>query len=158
MSSENTVWDSIRGDDHWVSLLVGGAVMVLLGVLLNVQWFWLLLIGALVSGVVEMAITEVPPDPERYDEDQYVLWDAAFGDGTTTEDELRAKLRARENDEPVQPTDEDRQDGLDRLRDRYARGDLTEEQFERKLEHLLETDTPENAAEWQTREREPIEE
>ncbi|RLM90998.1 SHOCT domain-containing protein [Halobellus sp. Atlit-38R] len=36
---------------------------------------------------------------------------------------------------------------LDRLRDRYARGDLSEEQFERKLEVLLETDTPENARE-----------
>ena len=34
---------------------------------------------------------------------------------------------------------------LDRLRDRYARGDLSEAQFERKLEVLLETDTPENA-------------
>ncbi|MDQ2055351.1 SHOCT domain-containing protein [Halobellus sp. H-GB7] len=36
---------------------------------------------------------------------------------------------------------------LDRLRDRYARGDLSEDQFERKLEVLLETDTPENARE-----------
>ena len=36
---------------------------------------------------------------------------------------------------------------LDRLRDRYARGDLSEEQFERKLEALLETETPEDARE-----------
>ncbi|MFB6250640.1 MAG: SHOCT domain-containing protein [Halobellus sp.] len=36
---------------------------------------------------------------------------------------------------------------LSRLRDRYARGDLSDEQFERKLEVLLETDTPENARE-----------
>jgi len=36
---------------------------------------------------------------------------------------------------------------LDRLRERYARGDLSDEQFERKLERLLETDTPENARE-----------
>lgn len=34
---------------------------------------------------------------------------------------------------------------LDRLRDRYARGDLSDEQFERKLEALLETETPEDA-------------
>ncbi|RLM56724.1 SHOCT domain-containing protein [Halobellus sp. Atlit-31R] len=38
-------------------------------------------------------------------------------------------------------------DALDRLRDRYARGELSDEQFERKLEALLETDTPENARE-----------
>jgi hypothetical protein len=34
---------------------------------------------------------------------------------------------------------------LDHLRDRYARGDLSDEQFERKLEALLETETPEDA-------------
>jgi uncharacterized membrane protein len=44
-------------------------------------------------------------------------------------------------------TDEGVDAALDRLRDRYARGDLSEEQFERKLEVLLETDTPENARE-----------
>lgn len=38
-------------------------------------------------------------------------------------------------------------DALARLRDRYARGELTEEQFERKLELLLETETPEDARE-----------
>ena len=36
---------------------------------------------------------------------------------------------------------------LSRLRDRYASGDLSEEQFERKLEALLETETPEDARE-----------
>ena len=36
---------------------------------------------------------------------------------------------------------------LDRLRDRYARGELSEAQFERKLETLLETETPEDARE-----------
>ncbi|RYJ15462.1 NADH:ubiquinone oxidoreductase subunit 2 (chain n), partial [Halogeometricum borinquense] len=34
-------------------------------------------------------------------------------------------------------------DSLNRLRDRYARGDLSDEQFERKLEVLLDTQTPE---------------
>jgi hypothetical protein len=35
-------------------------------------------------------------------------------------------------------------DALETLRHRYARGDLTDEQFERKLERLLETDSLEN--------------
>lgn len=39
-------------------------------------------------------------------------------------------------------------DALETLRNRYARGELTDEQFERKLERLLETDTVENADEW----------
>ena len=54
-------------------------------------------------------------------------------------------------------TDVDRTDAddeaLTRLRDRYARGDLSEEQFERKLEVLLETETPENARERAERSR-----
>jgi hypothetical protein len=39
----------------------------------------------------------------------------------------------------------DGDDALATLRERYARGDLTDEQFERKVERLLETDTLENA-------------
>lgn len=42
---------------------------------------------------------------------------------------------------------------LDRLRDRYASGELSEAQFERKLETLLETETPEDARERLDRER-----
>ena len=39
-------------------------------------------------------------------------------------------------------------DPLTSLRDQYARGDLTDEEFERKLDRLLESESPENAAEW----------
>lgn len=53
--------------------------------------------------------------------------------------------------------DED-QEALDALRSRYAHGELTKEQFEQKLEHLLETDTLENATEWQENDREAIKE
>ena len=48
---------------------------------------------------------------------------------------------------------EDTADALDRLRTRYANGDLTDEQFERKLDRLLETETPEDAVEWVKRNR-----
>ncbi len=37
--------------------------------------------------------------------------------------------------------DDDRQEALETLRERYARGELTDEQFERKVERLLETET-----------------
>ena len=61
-----------------------------------------------------------------------------------------------ERDRTVE-TDVDRpervQDALDRLRTRYAEGDLTDEQFERKLDRLLATETPEDAAEHVRRER-----
>ena len=49
---------------------------------------------------------------------------------------------------------DDTADALERLRTRYANGDLTDEQFERKVDRLLETETPEDAAEWTERNRE----
>lgn len=49
-------------------------------------------------------------------------------------------------------SDDDTNDALATLRERYARGDLTDEQFERKLDRLFETDSPENAAAWRDRE------
>ena len=53
-----------------------------------------------------------------------------------------------------EPTgDETTADALDSLRDRYARGELTDEQFERKLDRLLETETVEDAAEYREQTR-----
>lgn len=42
--------------------------------------------------------------------------------------------------------DDSTTDALTTLRTRYARGELTDEQFERKLDTLLETEHPESAA------------
>ena len=39
-------------------------------------------------------------------------------------------------------------DALERLRTRYAAGELTEAQFERKLEQLLKTETLKHAENW----------
>ncbi|WP_227357027.1 SHOCT domain-containing protein [Haladaptatus salinisoli] len=50
-------------------------------------------------------------------------------------------------------------DALETLRDRYARGELTDEQFERKLERLLETETVEDVEDrFSERERERLRE
>lgn len=56
------------------------------------------------------------------------------GPASTTDADARA-------DPPEATTDE----ALATLRARYARGELTEEQFERKLERVLETETVEGA-------------
>lgn len=55
--------------------------------------------------------------------------------------------RAHREERQSHASDEEVDDALDRLRDRYARGELSDEQFERKLEVLLETETPEDARE-----------
>lgn len=52
------------------------------------------------------------------------------------------------------PSDDEpaRRDALETLRERYAAGELTDDQFERKLERLLNTETLEDAKNW-TRDR-----
>ena len=157
MAAVTDILDRAAGDDHWVSFTIALLVIAVIAFVFSVPWYWLLVIGALVTGVVEMAIKEVPPDSKNYDEDQYVLWDAAFGDGNTSTDQLRDKLQEREKSTNIEKS-ESQTDELDTLRDRYARGELTEEQFESKVETLLETDTPEDAANWQSEDREAIRE
>jgi hypothetical protein len=64
---------------------------------------------------------------------------------------------AATDDRSSDPTVRDgqsRTEALETLRDRYARGELTHEEFERKLEALMETETPESAAKRVERERE----
>jgi len=51
------------------------------------------------------------------------------------------------------PADSDTRDALETLRDRYARGELTDEQFERKLERLLESESLEDVEDRFERER-----
>ncbi|WP_293032701.1 SHOCT domain-containing protein [Natronococcus sp.] len=53
------------------------------------------------------------------------------------------------------PADEEpsANDALERLRDRYAAGELTDDQFERKLDRLLETESLEDADRWRRERR-----
>jgi len=68
------------------------------------------------------------------------------GDGAETNRPRRGRRERGDQTMDTEP-DEDVDAALDRLRDRYARGELSEAQFERKLETLLETETPEDARE-----------
>lgn len=49
------------------------------------------------------------------------------------------------NSAPADTGQSDSEDALERLRRRYAEGELTDEQFERKLDRLLESETLEDA-------------
>ena len=66
-----------------------------------------------------------------------------YWDGSPT---LPGQTDSESRSEPTD--DETTADALDSLRDRYARGELTDEQFERKLDRLLETETVEDAAKY----------
>jgi uncharacterized membrane protein len=101
--------------------------------LLTGQEWWL--VALLVGYVVVVPLTEIllgEPDDEPADE--------------TTD----------ERDEPAASTDAEAEAEapLDRLRRRYAEGELTDEQFERKLERLLETETLEDVEDATRDERE----
>jgi len=99
-----------------------------LAALLSGQDWWL---AALLFGYVVVVPLVALLFGDEEDRDEW--WDDWWSD----EDE-----RA---DEPSEERlDSDGQEALDVLRQRYAEGDLTDEQFERKLDRLLEVETLED--------------
>jgi uncharacterized membrane protein len=107
------------------SLLVLG--VGLLGLFLGVANWWLVfVIGyAVVLPIVSIIFDE--------DEGEDVLDET----DRRTEDALNGRTDDRVPDS--------KRDALETLRERYAQGELSEEQFENKLENLLETETLEDA-------------
>lgn len=76
---------------------------------------------------------------------------ADWWDDTWVESESSEDGRSRttgEGDRPANSGTESRRDALETLRERYAAGELTDAQFERKLDRLLETETLEDAEQW----------
>ncbi len=110
---------------------------VWLAALLTGQGWWL---AALLFGYVVV----VPLVALLYgdDEDRHEWWDDWWGEESF--EEWWDDLWGEEDDDPEPEVEPNRRDALETLRERYARGELTDEQFERKLEYLLETETLEN--------------
>ncbi|WP_327050518.1 SHOCT domain-containing protein [Halomicrococcus gelatinilyticus] len=75
-----------------------------------------------------------------------------FGD--EDDDDDRRDGRSRDRRQRDATDDDSTQDALETLRQRYAQGELTDEQFERKLERLLDTDSLESAEDRVRAERE----
>lgn len=96
-----------------------------LAALLTGQSWWL---GALILGYVVV----VPVVAVLYgdEDDRREWWDDWVGNDSDANERKRQRTDPRAE-----------RDALETLRDRYARGELTDEQFERKLEKLLETET-----------------
>ena len=94
-----------------VSILVTG---IWLAALVTGQWWWLAFM--LVGYVVIVPLVAL-----------------LFGDRETIEEWW-------DEEEVTLPEDSSTEDPLETLRNRYARGELTEAEFERKVEQLLETE------------------
>jgi hypothetical protein len=148
--------------------LVGVLTMLILGVgfldlfldvLPGVPFFLVWIIGFAVVLPIVAILLDVDDDDEggafgefeREMEQFGEEMERAFGGGGRDEQTAGARDSAPDSEE------EDLSDAIETLRRRYARGDLTDEQFEAKLDRLMETDTPENAAAWRERERERAE-
>lgn len=67
-----------------------------------------------------------------------------FGDEDDIEEWWDEQADDLSIDDDVSDADGEQRDALETLRDRYARGELTDEQFERKVERLLDTETLED--------------
>lgn len=117
-----------------VSLLVTASW---LGAMFTDQEWWLaaLLVGYIVVVPLVAILFDDQPDTEEWTDDQTSTEGAKLEHGTSTTGSAN-----------------DTRDALETLRERYAAGELTDDQFERKLERLLDTETLEDAEAW-TRER-----
>ncbi|MFC6769174.1 SHOCT domain-containing protein [Natrinema soli] len=130
-------WSRLRENATGIASLLVTAIW--LGAMFTNQSWWLaaLLVGY-IAVVPLVAILFGDEDDQREWADDYVGTDESetVSDPETTATDSETSTR----------------DALETLRERYASGELTDEQFERKLERLVGTETVEDAEEW-TRER-----
>ena len=95
-------------------------------------YFWVIFVIGLLVVVPLVGLLFGAEDWRKWDPLSDEFWEDISGEA----DESRI--------EDVEQGDGDIPDPLETLRDRYARGELSEAQFERKLELLLETETIED--------------
>jgi hypothetical protein len=113
------------------SLLVLGAGLA--GLFLGVDNWWLIFVLGYAVLVPIVSILSGEDDDDMLGETEARMDDA-----------VRGTLDGNERHESSDST-ASKQDALETLRERYARGELSDEQFEAKLETLLDTETLENA-------------
>ncbi len=102
-------------------------------------WLPVMLVGYIV--VVPLVALLFGDEDARVD-----WWDDTWVESETT-DGGRSQTKG-EGDQSANRGAESRRDALETLRERYAAGELTDDQFERKLDRLLETETLEDAEQW----------
>jgi hypothetical protein len=110
--------------DHVVSIVLGAGVVVICIVALSLPWFVALTVAGLASGVSEFLIKEVPKDLDDYDKSEYELWEAMMNDSGKASN-----------------------GSMDDIKEQYLDGEITEEEFEQKLDKLME-ENPESDKEY----------
>jgi len=118
--------DGSRSYTGAASLLV--LAVAFTGLFLGVENWWVAFVVG--YGAVVPLIAMLTGEDEESEEAEHIA-------DATTDDRARDRTDASDS----------KSDALDTLRERYARGELSEQQFEAKLERLLETETLEDARE-----------
>lgn len=119
----------------------------LIALALGVPYFWVIFAVGLFVIVPLIGLLFGADDWRKWDPLSDEFWEDIFGE---TDSETETKTDSEEDPQG---------DPLTTLRDRYAQGKLTDEQFERKLELLLETESIEDVQdqfEDQSRSRERV--
>ncbi len=120
----------------WIALLIGGSNL----------WLPILLFGYIVViPVVALLYGDEADRAEWWDEES---WDDWWGTGES-EDASERETASAET-QPSTAGESTPGDALETLRERYAAGEITDDQFERKLERLLETESLEDVEQWHT--------
>ncbi|NLV09971.1 SHOCT domain-containing protein [Halomicrobium mukohataei] len=132
MSEETPIDRARENATGIVSMLVTGIWMF--GLFTGQEW-WL---PALIVGYAVF----IPLTATLFgDEDERETWAGDLTDSSSRET----------TDERTREPESDDETALEALRRRYAEGELTDEQFERKLDRLLETETLEDVEEYRER-------
>lgn len=50
----------VLGNDHWITVVASLALMALLWAATSLEWYYILTLGALASGVIELMIRGLP--------------------------------------------------------------------------------------------------
>lgn len=111
------------------SMLVTGLWLALLFLPGDWPWLAVMLFGYIV--IVPLVAILFGDEEDRQE------WADSWIAESSTEDDEEDDTEATSGDEGDSST----RDALETLRERYAAGELTDDQFERKLERLLETET-----------------
>ena len=122
------------------ALIVIGAGLVAMA--FSVPYFWLIFVVGLLVVVPLVGLLFGAEDWRRWDPLSDEFWEDVAGEETADNAEEDKSDTAATRTEKT--TTENSREALQTLRDRYARGELTEAQFERKLTLLLETETLED--------------
>lgn len=137
MSTADTPTERLRENAVGItSMLVLG--LGLLALFSGFSYFWLIFVlgFAVVVPIVAMLYGDEDDVEEWWDDDWWGGW------GWNQKEKRSEPDREAESDEDTASAADT---PLETIRRRYARGELTDAQFERKLELLLETETLEDA-------------